>query len=232
MNEIQAPKFHEPKPQVALNGELGLTSREIAESLGVDHDKVTRSIRAYIALDPQFPHSGGKEAARGGKQGRHSTVYTLPLVEARIVVAQYRSKVGLGFVRYLVEFEKTAREREPELRAAFAALEGEVASLRARLEATQRPRALPSPPSLPVVTHVARYESLHGEGEVFVRTRERLPVASLLPLEAMKAKRAHMISTAQGLISKADRLEAEIAFHEQPPAARLRAVETKEPKAQ
>lgn len=220
MNGIVASHFQEPKPLNALNGALGLTSEQIALALGVRHDNVVRAVREYIALDPAFPHS--EEKLMTG--GRPKTLLSIPALEARVIVAQYRSKAGVAYVRYLIEFEKRARELEPELRAAFSALEEEVATLRTRLEATSRPRALPPARTQMVTEVLTHHDSLMGDGPVIERHMVRVERASLSPLEVKKAKRVMLVLQAEGIAKAIRKLSDEIDFQEQPPAQRLRVV--------
>lgn len=211
MNEIVPSGFVKPYPQEALGGELGLSSREIALSIGAEHDNVTRAIRAYISLDSQFPHSEGKERARGGRQGRQSTVFVLPAQEAKLIVAQYKSKVGIGYVRFLLECEKVATELTPKLIEELKAARAELGKVQAELDA-KKVRALPAPKTVLRTKEFITGESMFGEGFTIKRKMERVPAGEMNLLQVLEAKLTLAIYQGEGTSKRIKRLQDEIEF--------------------
>lgn len=222
---LMAPIPHEPRPCPELQGELGLTSLQIAKSLGASHDDVKRNIRRIAERHPIFRMESG-EMRNDKRKGRPVQFYIVPVDVAKFIVARYENDTGAAYLQYLIDFENKARKAEPEMRSALAEMQKVIEELRAQLAAVTRPRALPKPSSLPVTLNVTKYESLLGEGEIYHRTRARVPVAGLTALEVLKAKRAHMILSIEGISRRLEKTDLEIEFLEQSPAHRMHLVKS------
>lgn len=217
MNQITAPAFREPSPQPELGGELGLTSEDVAAALGAQHQHVTARIVAISEMIPGF-HATARKVMTGG---RPKIVYTLPVDEAKIIVAKYDNEKGMGYLRFLIQCERVATKLTPELVAKVADLEAQLVSMRARLETTARPRALPPPKTALVTELVTRHESLMGDGEVLQRHMVRVQRAGLTELDLLKARRVNLILQSDGVATAIRNTQDRIDFLEQSPAQRI-----------
>lgn len=205
--------FQQPHPMEELGGNLGLTSDEIALSLGVRHEDVKLHARSISKSDPTFAAIPKKVPGTGG---RPREIFLLNVDDAKLLVGTYRNKIGLGYARFLINLERAT----PALVAQIREMERQIADLEAQIN--RKVRTLPHTPTIPVTTNVTRYDSMHGDGQVFHRTRIQMPTTSLTELELLRAKRAHLIQTMEGLVKRVNKIEDQIDFLEQPPAQRLR----------
>ena len=126
MTAIVKTAFHEPRPQPELRGELGLTSQDVADSLGVQHSHLKQAIRDLARVDETFVDSRRKVTGTGG---RARELVILPVDFAKILVAQYKSKVGIGYVRFLLGCERVATQDVPKLRELLEELKGRFEAL-------------------------------------------------------------------------------------------------------
>jgi len=141
-------------------GEEGLTSVEIAQALGARHDNVRRHILTLEKLDQGFTQKRGKPLDQGG---RPVEVLLVPTIEAKMVVAQYRNKVGLGYLRFLIQCEAAIPillQRLVDLEESNAFLRNENQELAGKV-----PKAkLPKKPSHRYVETITIHQSLFDEG--------------------------------------------------------------------
>jgi len=109
------PSFILPYPQAALDGAPGLNSQDIAKALGVRHQNVVRAMRGIAEIE-SFTHC---EQSYKDEQGRTMTRLVTTAGWAKVVVAQYKSKRGLGYVKYLITRDEYADEIVKERDAAL-----------------------------------------------------------------------------------------------------------------
>ena len=98
--------FKKPQPQSKLNGQMGLTVKDIAESLGIEpkhvREKLTtknfiESIKANDFAMVEFPtHSSN---------GTEYTDYVLDVNAAKLFVATYQNTLGRRYLGYLIKVE-------------------------------------------------------------------------------------------------------------------------------
>lgn len=131
MSNVTVSSYAEPIPQQALNGELGLTSEQIAASLGIAHSHCVRKIgqfseRLQISIRTRLEDSA---------HGRKKTVYILPSLLAKMVVARYENEIGFGYLRFLLDCERVATEVTPKLYAQVKELQDRLDNLLASQQA-------------------------------------------------------------------------------------------------
>lgn len=123
MTAIVTTAFHEPVPQAALGGELGLTSFDIAESLGIRDDRGyvhQTAVRQRIDRNLEFlraNHFSVGTEKRAGTGGRAQENYVLSVEAAKYIVATWKSDVGVGYFRYLLACEQKVERGVPQLEA-------------------------------------------------------------------------------------------------------------------
>lgn len=122
--------FITPYPQAELNGELGLTSKDIAKAIDVPIERVNKKIKRllsdkkrsehFLQLNWHFHPYGIK--SESPKIGRPETAYALNILAAKAFVAKYESKLGREYLNYLLRCEQVAEQQVPILKAAVEAL--------------------------------------------------------------------------------------------------------------
>ena len=110
MNVINAGnRFVPAKPQSELNGQMGLTVQDIAESLGVDVGHIRRNLAARGMLE-RLKVLNLKIIPFGNlnSNGVEYTDYVLDLGAAKFVIARYNNVVGDAYLSYLIKMESDA----------------------------------------------------------------------------------------------------------------------------
>lgn len=92
-NFIQAT----PKPE--LDGELGLTLHEIAQSLGADFKNVKRK---FESLKERHGAFGAPIRAANETNDLDVESYVLPVDEAKLLITQYKNAIAIGYCRFLI----------------------------------------------------------------------------------------------------------------------------------
>lgn len=132
MNELQA--FVKPYPQVALDGELGLTSEDVSRAIGVRHSDLLKDLRKrhYVG----FLESAGfqlKEFSPNRKgPGRKGKAFAFDTDAAKALVATSRTELGAGYLRYLLACERAVEQGVPALKAELAEVQAKLAVLMAK----------------------------------------------------------------------------------------------------
>ena len=99
--------FVPPKPQSKLNGELGLTVEDIANSLGAEKKNIRRFIRKET-IQRGLKYANFKWAPIGAHHTANDGVYedyVLDVNAAKFVIARYGNKRGAEYLAYLVKHE-------------------------------------------------------------------------------------------------------------------------------
>ena len=103
--DLVAASFITPYSQPALDGAEGLTSADIAKSLGIrprnfrvrffelEHDKLLAQLGLNFA----------KTAQKLDSRGRPEEVLVFPTDVARVLVANYPNEIGMGYAVWLVQ---------------------------------------------------------------------------------------------------------------------------------
>ena len=95
-------EFIQPYPQPSLGNELGLTSSDLAKSLGTEHKHVLQKIRR---ISEEKLRSMGfiVEASIEARLG-----FSLSTDTAKFFIAKWDNDIGLGYLKYLLQCEKVA----------------------------------------------------------------------------------------------------------------------------
>ncbi len=119
-------KYVKPYPQQILNGALGVTSEDIATTLGVRHDNIrkalseTNFIKHAESIGLNFTTIVVKiEKTRG----RPRKVHVFDTESAKLFVARYGSLEGFRYCHFLVQCERVVFEMIPRLREEVSKLE-------------------------------------------------------------------------------------------------------------
>lgn len=122
MKQIQtAPHFVKPYPQEHLGGTLGLTSHDIARSLGTSTEIIRKVIRnSKFELSAQDAGMNIRTVVRKIEgRGRPEQVFIFDIEAAKVFVARYSNDLGFKYCHFLVRCEKVLLERLPELEKAL-----------------------------------------------------------------------------------------------------------------
>lgn len=204
MSQLSTSKFFEPKPYPELNGEPGLTSEEIAISLGAQHQHVAHRIRK---ISERLQISVASRMEMTGDKGRPKLVYILPVFLAKMVVARYENEVGFAYLRFLLECERVATELVPKLLA-------QIKELEARLQIAapaKKPKALPKQKTVLKTTEFVIHDGLFGE-QVIERIFKRTVQSSLTEAEILEAKMVALILQNEGIAAAINRIKLRIDF--------------------
>ena len=117
VKEVKA-EFIQPYAQEALNGELGLTSTDLAKSLGVQHKHVLEKIRRMTI--EKILDLGLMAAKTAGNE------FSLSTETAKFFVARWNNDLGSGYLKYLLSCENIV-ERAPALGAIIS--EAQIANI-------------------------------------------------------------------------------------------------------
>lgn len=175
----------------------GLSNHDIAQCLGASVGHVNRKIKTILSIIPELSPIG----IPATRKGSAAKIY-LPTHTAKIVVAKYDNKIGLGYLRFLLMCEKIAQDKINSI------------------EAPYKPKLLDKPKTARITANIQKVETLFGE-PFYKRTMTRVNEEMLTPLERLQAKRFNLILQAEGVMRKVKKLEAEIDYIQQPPALRL-----------
>lgn len=139
MNDIDIGYF-KPRPQPVLDGELGLTSEDVARSIGISHRHLLQDLRGrrYVVFLRQAGFELAEVSANRKGPGRKGKFFVFNTEAAKAVVATSRTELGAGYLRYLIACEHAIEAGLPLLRA-------EIADLRAKLESLVKPKRLRGP---------------------------------------------------------------------------------------
>lgn len=178
-----ASTFVEPYAQPALGGQDGLTSEDIAKSLSARHDNVVAAIQDFLQIDQAFTASQEKILTKG----RPKILWVLPTFEAKMLVAQYKSKAGIAYVRFLLACERIVLEAVPKLQEKIAEQTARIAQLEAK--------ALPKP-KVSTIDVPQEIEGLWGKTEGGKRCKVR---ADTVPkLQLLTYKSSHLGRVVEG----------------------------------
>jgi|LakMenE01Jun11ns_1017448.scaffolds.fasta_scaffold9958691_18 hypothetical protein len=175
----------------------GLSNHDIAQCLGASVGHINRKIKTILSIIPELSPIGIPTTRKGST----AKIY-LPTHTAKLIVAKYDNKIGLGYLRFLLMCEKIAQERINSI------------------EAPYKPKLLDKPKTARITESVQKIDTLFGE-TIFKRTMTRVSEEMLTPLERLQAKRFNLILQAEGVMRKVKKLEAEIDYLQQPASLRL-----------
>ncbi len=103
--------FKKPEPQSKLNGKLGLTVQDIADSLGIEAYHVRQKLTSRGMLDrlKVLNLKAITIAMTNPTNGTEYTDYVLDVNAAKFFIAKYENAVGDAYLKYLVEVESDAQ---------------------------------------------------------------------------------------------------------------------------
>ena len=102
-------KFRKPEPQSNLNGQLGLTVKDIAESLGIEAGNVRQKLGSRGMVDRlKSLKFNIITVANFNSNGVEYVDYVLDVNAAKFFVAKYENAQGDAYLKYLVEVESDA----------------------------------------------------------------------------------------------------------------------------
>jgi hypothetical protein len=199
MGELIQRDFVQPYPQQALGGELGLTSEDVARSLGVDHKHVLEKLRRarkdkWEELGWTFAvYTADVENTGIVQSQRRRQVFALNTTLAKVIVARWNNEIGDGYLSYLFDCEAQTERLIPRLKAA--------------LEAFMAPKHRRTPKGIRVTVQrpVIRFGLFGPICEIETETKL---VSQLSPDELELYKNIHAARTMEGL-TKAQRQRAE-----------------------
>ena len=184
-----------PYPQPALGGKLGLTSTDIAGSLGTRANNVTRELghRGYAdrlrSVGCELAPTGAKSKGRG----RPGKVWALDTMAAQIYVAQTRTIPGIGYAAYLIRHEAASKK-------ALAKMQSRLDELEAKVEKRHKRHT--------VVLGTAQIKTLFGE-VVETVIEKALLISDMSPEERRAYRIQHLAKIGKGVASK---IEQESTF--------------------
>ena len=227
----KASHFVKPYPQPELNGALGLTSRDIAESLGTtqnilrkaicnsNFEKLARDANMNIKL-VSFKFEG---------RGRPEHLYILDVEAAKVFVARYSSDLGFKYCHFLVRCEKVLLEKLPQLEKALKDALSENETLRKQilqLEAGNRTRGKPGPKkgTVPVFMLEQTLFPMFDDIENMPLKLKKVfvPRVELTQREILTNENISMTHCIDGMIRKTIKNQALIMYYEQPAHMRLK----------
>lgn len=199
--EISANRSYvKPYPQEALGGRLGLTSRDIASSLGIKLKAVNQALdkRGYADTLRRAGCELVTFVTKSVGPGRHGHIWILDSNAAKIFAAQTRSDIGVGYVMWLLECEHVRENVVPRLVA-------EVESLRSDVRALTAPKAkrLPGQGIVEFIKKVITERDMFGGEERRVVT-ERKAYALLTEDERRRFRTEHRARVMRGLSKRQD----------------------------
>lgn len=121
-------QYVKPTIQPALGGEEGLTSADIAQSLGVPEHRIVESLgkRGYAdklrQANCRLVANAINPSAIGGRPGVR---WIMDTKAAQIFVAQTRTAMGIAYASYLIDVEAHWRREYPKLLARIEKLEAD-----------------------------------------------------------------------------------------------------------
>lgn len=112
MSKLISSPYIQPYPLQEFGGELGLTSMDIAKSLGVDHHKVKEKIKRNFDFynDCSFFITHMVD-----------NYYTVNVATAKYLIASWKSHIGKGYFQYLLSCEQTVEKEIPALKERLSA---------------------------------------------------------------------------------------------------------------
>ena len=112
--------FVQPYAQKALGDQAGLTSRDLAKALGVQHSNVMQKLNRNDVTtlnDEGFNLTVSTIKLPG--RGRPRKHYVMDTDTAKLILVQWSSKVSRSYFRYLLQCEKAVEVGIPKLQNAL-----------------------------------------------------------------------------------------------------------------
>lgn len=220
MQEIKI-SFIEPYPQPLLGGELGLTSEDIAGSIGVTHRAFVRDMRdrKYISFLENAGFRFVQFCSNRSGPGRKGKIWVFDTNAAKAVVAASRTEYGAGYLRHLIDCERFVLEGMPKLKALFEQQAKELIEAQAKIAGFEKRRRKVRGKPKTARVH-AGYRTV---ASLFEPEGYREPVFREVPLDQLTDEEArvmeiiHLNRIAEGLNKKATAL----AEHRREPKPRV-----------
>lgn len=203
MSEIVASKFTAPYPQPAMDGDLGLTSSDLAHALGVQHKNVLEKIRRVS----EFLQAQGfdiVEAAVGTATGKQP-VFVFDVDTAKYITATWRNELGVSYFRYLLTCERMFESKVPQLMATLTEAHQRVADLETKVDRLMAPkhRRIPGKGVVSVIVRTLHVVDMFGEIHDEIR-REKKVYSELSPSEQRAYKIQHRSAVMKAIATLQD----------------------------
>lgn len=196
---MQIQKYKIPYPQQILNGKSGLSSKDIAEALDIEHKHILEKInRPEFKAMCSYNNWELVAAATNSKgRGRPGKVVSMETNIAKAFVATTAKKEGWGYLKFLLDCERVATELMPKLIKQNEELKKELASLTQKKLSGKRTNSIPAP--------VSYAEDIFGETQVMeIRWVKK---TDLSELELARAIKRHCLAVGAGAINRAKELD-------------------------
>jgi hypothetical protein len=227
----KAPHFVKPYHQEHLEGALGLSSHDIARSLGTSTEIIRKVIRN--SKFEKFAQDAGMNirtvVRKINGRGRPEQVYFFDVEAAKVFVARYSNDLGFKYCHFLVRCEKVLLERLPQLEKALHDALSENERLRKQilqLEAGSRARGKPGPKKgmVPVfMPEFSLFQRFDDEANIPTKLKKVfVPRETLSQKEILANENISMTYCIDGMTKKMIKNQALIMYYEQPAHMRLK----------
>lgn len=188
--------YVKPYPQEALNGEAGLTTREIAEAIGVQHQHVNEKVRRNRDLleSQGFRIVGSVVNTTDSRE----VTMAVDVDTAKYLTATWKNSLGVGYFRYLLECEHVAENVVPKLMAELAGARATIAKLTAPTQ-----RRIPGKGIVSVIVRTLRIVDIFGEVHEEI-ARERRLYSELSEGEKKRYKISQRAAVMRGMAALQD----------------------------
>lgn len=223
MTALQKNNFIEPKEMAELDGDLGVTSIQIAESLGVKPEYINRRMAArgyaeklmkagcrVIAIGMATKSLTNSETPIGMttkslKKIKGLNSWVFDITAAQVFVAQTRTDLGIAYAKYLTDFHSAIAKKLPELLREMQEMRAELAEW----HGTRQKKLLKSTSTQDYVISVKRVTDMFGN-PVFIKERIKIPTDKLRRDEYLAAQVSHCIEINEGMGRKIKALNDEL----------------------
>lgn len=183
--------------------DLGVTSRDIAESLGVEHRNITEKLHR---IDVDLWQTAGwnfavctAKTTKKGIRGRHQKTWCLNIRAAKAFVARWNNEKGVGYLNFLFSCEAAA----PKLIEEIASLRQERAQLQLKIEILQKPRHryIPGQGTVAYLVEARMTKDMFGN-EYVEKIRKAIKVDKLTECELREWRIQHRAAIMEGISKK------------------------------
>lgn len=197
----------EPYPQPALDGDLGLTDEDIANSLDANvkfvRQKLRRSEFINNAKSAGFRMSSSEDLNKNGVLVRK---YVFDVNASKAFVAKWESESGWGYLSFLLKCEKAVVETIPRMIREL----GEAREIIKKLTKPKR-KTLPTGESVVTLTQIVVKKDIFGV-EYCEPFRVQVPMNQLDQAQYQEYKIRHINKVQSGLTKSAEKALSKTVF--------------------